>query len=304
MKSVYIVILNWNRKVDTVECIKSVAKLSKRGYKITTVVVDNNSADGSQAEIEKVIKGTGSILIVNDSNLGFAAGNNVGINYALYHKADYVVVLNNDTRLDPNLINRLFDKAEKNTDGAAFSPKIYFERGFEFHKERYKKEEFGKVIWSAGGSIDWANIFGVNRGVDEVDKGQFDKQVNVDFATGACVMYRASALKKTGVFDEKYFMYFEDVDLSVRLLRAGYKIVYVPDAVLWHKVAQSSAIGGGLNDYFISRNRLLFGLKYASIRTKFALLREAYGLLLNGRQWQRTGVRDFFVANFGKGSWV
>ncbi len=303
MISVYAIILNWNRKVDTIECLKSIAKTKKSGFNLTTVVVDNASTDGSVDEIKKFVNNQDTILIVNDSNLGFAAGNNVGINYALFHSAEYILVLNNDTRLDVNLLHELVEAASKSPRGGAFSPKIYFEKGYEFHKKRYSESDLGKVIWAAGGIMDWNNVYGINRGVDEVDAGQYDKSLNIEFATGACVLYSASALKKVGVFDEKYFMYYEDVDLSIRLARAGFAIHFVPKAVLWHKVAQSSGIGSGLNDYFIARNRMLFGLKYASVRTILALFRESIKLLRKGRAWQRIGIKDFYLSKFGKGSW-
>ena len=112
-----------------------------------------------------------------------------------------------------------------------------------------------------------------------------------------------NALEKVGLFDEKYFMYFEDTDLSMRLKRVGFRVFYVPRAVLWHKVAQSSAIGSSLNDYFITRNRMLFGMKYAPLRARFALLREALKFLLYGRNWQRIGVIDYITGNLWKGSW-
>lgn len=303
MKSVYLVVLNWNRKEDTLECLKSVSQLLLNNFKLYVVIVDNASTDGSLEYFKNRASKNSMKIIVNDSNLGFAAGNNVGINFALVHGADYVLLLNNDTRLDKQMLSELVAAAERHPDGGAFSPKIYFEKGFEFHKNRYKKNDLGRVIWAAGGDIDWANVFGKNIGVDEVDTGQFSKIKKVEFATGACVLYRASALRKTGVFDERYFLYYEDVDLSLRLKLSGYKVYFVPGAVLWHKVSQSSNIGGELNDYFISRNRLLFGFKYASLRTKFALLREAFKLRSSGRPWQKKGVGDFFLANFRKGSW-
>ena len=98
-------------------------------------------------------------------------------------------------------------------------------------------------------------------------------------------------------------MYFEDTDLSQRLKLAGKKIVYDPSGVIWHKVAQSSGIGSNLNDYFTTRNRMLFGMKYASFRTKIALLRESVRLLISGRKYQKQGIKDFYLGRFGKGSW-
>ncbi len=245
---------------------------------------------------------TVTTLIQNKENLGFAGGNNVGISYALRQKSDYILILNNDTVLDSHLIVDLLDAAKRNKD-AIITPKIYFASGYEFHSDRYSPNERGRVIWSVGGVIDWNNIYGFNRAVDEVDTGQFEDEVEVDFASGACMFLSAKVIERIGLFDEKYFLYFEDTDLCTRAKRIGIPTIYTPKAHLWHKVSQSSAIGGNLNDYFITRNRLLFADRYASLRTRFALLRENVRFSISGRIWQRIGVRDFYLRRFGKGSW-
>ncbi len=95
--------------------------------------------------------------------------------------------------------------------------KIYFEKGYEFFKDKYKDDQRGKVIWYAGGKIDWNNVYGVARGVDEVDKGQFERVEDTDFATGTCMLLSRKALREVGMFNERYFMYYEDTELSVRM---------------------------------------------------------------------------------------
>ena len=305
---VSIIILNWNRKKDTVECLESIENLQISGFELEIVVVDNASSDGSQKAVEQIFKkiakkNVSCKQIRNKANLGFAAGNNVGMKYALDSGADYLLVLNNDTEVDKGLIKKLLEIANKHPKAGAISTKIYFAKGFEFHKNRYKKQDLGKVIWYAGGDMDWDNVYGSNHGVDEVDKGQFEKTKETDFATGACVLLKDEALENVGLFDEKYFMYLEDADLSQRLKKNGWEVLYTPKTDIWHKVAQSSGIGSDLNDYFITRNRLLFGMRYAKCRTKIALVRESFKLLLTGRKWQKSGVRDFYLGRFGKGSW-
>lgn len=297
MKKVFLIILNWNRKEETLECLESLKNLRiSKNIDLNILVVDNGSVDGSLEAFKNYN------VLANKNNLGFAAGNNEGMKYALKNNADYIILLNNDTYVDRDLVSELIKPFEGDKKVGAVSPLIYFAKGYEFHRQKYKKSELGKVIWAAGGKLDWANVFGKNDKVDEVDIGKL-KQKEIEFATGACVAYSSNALKKTGLFDEKYFMYYEDVDLSVRLKNKGFKLVFSPKAVLWHKVAQSSGIGSGLNDYFIARNRMYFGMKYASLRTKFALLRESFRLLFTGRHWQRVGIYDYFLGNFWKGSW-
>jgi len=296
INKVFVVILNWNRAKDTIDALVSVSNLTIKDYKLDVIVIDNASSDNSLREItSKTQKLTRKLItfhiIKNKENLGFAAGNNVGLMYALKNKADFVMTLNNDTVVHPDLLIRLIEAARRNPDLGSASPKIYFAKGFEFHKDRYIKTDLGEVLWYGGGDIDWANVYGKTRGVDEVDKGQYDKVEETDFATGACM------------FDEKYFMYYEDTDLSLRIKKNGFKLFYIPQAIVWHKVAQSSGIGSELNDYFITRNRLLFGMKYAKIRSRFALYRESLRLLSSGRKWQKKGVIDFYLGRFGKGSW-
>lgn len=306
---VSIIILNWNRKEDTLACMRSLKVSSVKDFEMKVVVVDNGSTDGSQLAIAKFIEQTKATnkrkwkLIELEKNFGFVEGNNIGSRYAFDTGADYVILLNDDTIVEKNCISKLIKFANKRKDAGLISPKIYFAEGFEFHKDRYKKEDLGKVIWYAGGDIDWNNIYGSNHGVDEVDKGQHDKIKEIDFATGCCLLIKKEVVDKIGLLDKKYFAYYEDSDYSQKARRAGWKVLYYPAAYLWHKVAQSSGIGSGLNDYFTTRNRLLFGIRHASFRTKLALIRESFRLLLIGRKWQKVGIRDFYLGRFGKGSW-
>lgn len=304
MMKVSIVILNWNRPDLTLECLESVGKLNAEGFELEVVVVDNGSTDNSSEKLGKVnLSNARYHFVKNKDNLGFAAGNNVGIKYALDHGAGYILILNNDTLIDSNFVVEVLKTAKKDSKVGAVSPKIYFNKGFEFHKSRYEKNDLGKVVWAAGGVIDWNNVYGSNIGVDEVDRGQFDDEMSIEYVSGTAAFYTREAIEKVGMFDEKFFMYYEDTDLSIRIKRSGYKIRYCPRAVVWHKVAQSSGIGSGLNDYFTTRNRMLFGLKYAGLRTKFALVRESLKLLFFGREWQRVGIRDYYMGKFGRGSW-
>lgn len=300
---VSVIIVNWNRKVDTLETLSALAKSNLEGVEAQIIVVDNASTDGSVEAIKKLlIKNFDLKIIRNSKNLAFAAGNNVGIRPALDWGADFVLLVNNDLSVNKNTIVELLAAARQFPRAGAIAPKIYFAPGFEYQK-KYKKDEVGKVLWYAGGDIDWDNVLGSNHGVDEVDEGQYERTQETDFATGACVLYRAEALREVGMFDEKFFLYLEDADLSMRLKKAGWSVLYFPGTEVWHKVAQSSGSGSELNDYFITRNRLIFGLRYAPLRAKLALLRESIRLLFWGRKWQKIGIRDFYLLRLGRGSW-
>ena len=187
INKVFVVILNWNRAKDTIDALVSVSNLTIKDYKLDVIVIDNASSDNSLREItSKTQKLTRKLItfhiIKNKENLGFAAGNNVGLMYALKNKADFVMTLNNDTVVHPDLLIRLIEAARRNPDLGSASPKIYFAKGFEFHKDRYSKGDLGKVIWAAGGDFDWDNVLGSNHGVNEVDNNQFDKVREIDFA--------------------------------------------------------------------------------------------------------------------------
>jgi len=308
---VFLIILNWNGRKMTLDCLESlVSGIKYPVLSMEIVIVDNGSTDDSVLKIENFnienslkIKNFKLKIIKKPKNLGFAEGNNVGIKYALENGADYICLLNNDTRVDPDFLTELINTAESDEKIGIVGGKIYFEKGYEFHKERYKKEDLGKVIWYAGGVIDWKNIYASHRGLDEVDEGQFEAVIDTDYVNGCLLLAKREVFEKIGVFNAGYYMYFEDVDLSLRAKKAGFKLKYCPKSHIWHLIAGSSGIGSGLNDYFTTRNRLLFGMKYAPFRSKGALLKESFRMLKNGRPWQRAGVRDFYLGRFGKGSW-
>ena len=302
MAKLAIVILNWNGLTDTKEVLKDIEGINIKDYELEVVLVDNGSDKDNVSYLRKYrTKKSAYTFLGNKKNLGFAGGNNVGIRCAMEHGVDYIMILNNDVVLGKNFVEPLVAALQEDRVGAV-SPKIYFAKGFEFHKDKYTKAEEGKVIWYAGGVIDWDNVYGSTRGVDEVDIGQYEKSASTTFVTGTCFVVRRDVLAKVGLFDEKYYLYYEDTDLSQRIKRAGYKIKYVAGSNIWHKVSQSSGIGSGLNDYYTTRNRMLFGMKYAPMRAKFALVRESVKLLFAGRPWQRVGIRDFYLMRFGKGS--
>ena len=302
MRHVAIVILNFNGRDDTIECLASIRQLSTNNSQLTTIVVDNGSTERFRIDDLRLKNGQIEILR-NEENLGFSGGNNVGIRYALENGANYITLLNNDTLVDKSLTEELLKVFESDRQIGIVAPKIYFAPGFEFHKNRYKKEEQGKVLWYGGGLIDWKSILASHRGVDEVDNGQYGEVRETDFASGCCMMVKREVFEKVGLLDEKYFLYYEDSDFSIRAKKAGFKIIFAPQATLWHKNAASAhGSGSSLQDYYITRSRLLFGMRYAPFRSKVALVRESLVILGKGRAWQKRGVFDFFRRKFGKGS--
>lgn len=304
MVKVSLIILNWNAQKMTQEELANVANLDTKGLDVMCVVVDNDSTDGSKDELSDYkLPNMDYKFIETGANLGYAGGNNFGLKYSFEEKFDYTILLNNDVILPKDILTKLVGIAEKDKKIGLLAPKMYFARGYEFHKERYKKEDLGKVIWYAGGVIDWNNVYSDHRGVDEVDKGQYEKEKEIDAANGACLLIRNKVINDIGYLRDRYFMYWEDADYCIRAKKAEWKVVYTPETCLWHKVSASSGIGSDLNDYFLTRNRLDFGLRYAPVKTKMSLIKESLRLLINGRPWQKIGVRDYYLGKWGKGSW-
>jgi len=304
LKSIALIILNWKQPQLTIDTVNSILKIKSSGFSYKIYIVDNGSPDSSVFQFKNKYRQNKNITILETgANLGYVGGNNFGIKKALKNKFDYILIANNDILVAPDFLQRLYNASQKYSN-AILTPKIYFAPGFEFHKDRYNKSELGKVIWAVGGRIDWNNIYGTNIGIDEVDHGQYDNSnPEMDFISGCCLLIPKSIFQKNGLFDEKFFLYMEDADFTQRAKRYGFKLRLVPDSIIWHINSGSSKPGSSIQDYFITRNRLLFGFRYAGIRTKIALIRESIKFLITGSYWRKRGVIDFYLGRFGKGSW-
>ncbi len=302
MNSVAIIIVNWNQPALTLKTLDSLFNIDYPDYKI--FLVDNHSGDNSYKTFTKALNNNQKVDIISSpTNSGYVGGNNLGLSIADQQGFEYFLLLNNDVLVKKDFLTHLVNEAKRSPTVGILGPKIYFAPGHEFHSG-YHKNEIGKVIWSAGGQMDWRNILGSNRGVDEVDRGQYDQSTSkLDFLTGCCLLIKKSLYQKIGGLDQKYFMYLEDFDYCQRAKRAGYRLLYVPKSVIWHINSGSSRSGGSLHDYFIIRNRLLTGTRYASLRTKIALYRESVQFLFQSNIWKRKAVIDFYLGRLGRGSW-
>lgn len=280
MKKVAVIVLNYKVKDLTMKCLLSVKSSDYPDLDI--IVVDNGSEDGIEEELRKQ---KGIIFIQTGSNLGYTGGNNIGIKHALENEAQYLFVLNPDTEVARDTISELVKVAEKENAGIV-GPKILFSDK--------------KTIWYAGGQFDMLNVLGGHRGVDEKDVGQYDKMEETDYITGAAILVKKEVFARIGLFENKYFLYYEDSDFCMRAKRAGFKILYVPQAAVYHVNAKSTGLGSPLQDYYITRNRMLFASNFLPLRTKLALFREAVRNL--GQPIRRKAFLDFLTGSFGKGS--
>ena len=302
MHKVTVSILHYNSSQDTVDCLETLLKSKIDDFEMSVYVLDNGSKEKLDINVSKYKK-IGLVVERIETNLGFTGGHNLIYERTRNDGSDLFLLLNNDSLLEMSCIQVLVDEIIPDNI-AGVVPKIYFTKGREYHKDRYKQTELGKVIWYAGGKIDWGNVVSTHIGLDDVDAGQFDKKSKITFATGACLLLKRNIINEVGLFDKRYFLYYEDADLSTKLIRKGYDLVYAPKGIVWHNNAGSSGSGSTLHDYYLTRNKLIFGMKYASPKVKALLLKEAGRILLTGRSWQKIAIKDFLIRRLGKGSYM
>ncbi len=243
--------LNWNREADTLECLDSVARLTYPSFSV--VLVDNGSTDGSPDAIERWSDGKIPVtLIRNDKNPGFVGGGNQGMRHALATDTDYVFLLNNDTVVDPGVLDILVRAAETSEDIGMVGPKIY----------QYGK---GKILDSAGTrTIRWL-AQGFLAGHGEEDRGQYDAEAEMPYITGTALLVKRSVLEKAGLMDEDFINYFDDFDWGVRARKAGFRLLLKPDAVIRHKGSGTIGFGSPLYMLHMVRSRILFARKHVPL---------------------------------------
>lgn len=276
-----ILIVHYKNSPHTPECLDSLQTV-KSPY--VTYILSIQSSDSELLKTHPIKPH----VITTKINGGFAWANNQLIKQALADGRDSVILLNNDTTVDQNFITPLVAQLNNKNVGMV-CPKIYFYPGNEFHRQSYAKSERGKVIWYMGGVIDWANVYAFHWGVDEVDHGQCNQATKTDFATGCCLAITRKTIDRIGLMDERYFLYYEDVDWSLRAKNAGFNIVVEPKSVIYHKNAGSTGGSGSvLQQYYQTRNRLYFGLKFAPLNTKLHLVRNALNSIISKHGTIRT----------------
>jgi len=251
-KTVSVVVLNWNGKRFIDSFLKTLSKQTYNYKNIELIFTDNDSSDNSVEYFNKAIKKINikHKLVQNDKNYGYAGGNNRGMRHA---SGDYILVCNNDLELDPNLVAELLKVAVAKR-AAVTVPKLMY----------LKKQGF---INNAGSRIDETSDWPIYEiGANENDNGQYNEIREITAFCGACVLFSREFLKNVGVFDEKFFMYFEDGDLSWRGQKAGSTFYYAPKAVALHYHTGTSKEGSPLFNHFVGRNRILILTKNGKLK--------------------------------------
>lgn len=241
------VILNTNRRDDTLACIESLRANDYPNQRI--IVLDNASSDGSVAAITARFPGVQIIPL--QRNLGYAGNNNVGIAAAVAQGADWVFVLNEDTILAPDCLSQMIAAAQQTRltrQVGVVGPMVY----------HYEEQD---VIQSAGGALDryWISH---HIAENEPDRGQFSAPRPVDWISGCAILVHRDVINQVGALDERFFYYWEETDWCLRAARAGWAILHAPNAKLWHKGVQRDYQPNPSVTYYNTRNRFLVLAKH------------------------------------------
>jgi GT2 family glycosyltransferase len=303
---VIIIILNYNKPIDTLECINSLKKLTYQNFMI--MLIDNNSTDDSDSIFTKEFssnnedpeqKSPDILYYTTEKNLGYTGGTNFGIRKALELNPGYILLLNNDTITEPDFLDNMINEMQNHKKAVASCGLILAEHD-------------RKTIWYAGGALNHLRGLAVHS-----LKGQSRDVITnlnsryVDFITGCMMLFRTDALNIIGLEDERYFMYLDDIELSSRVVTLGLGLLFIPKAVIYHKILGETESPFKL--YYSVRNRLLLinqmntGL-LRIISTAYFIsvitLKLIYWKLLNKNFYKaaRMGIRDYMNKNFYKGN--
>jgi GT2 family glycosyltransferase len=257
-----IIIVNWNGIRDTVECISSLKKIPYRNFIIN--VVDNNSTVDEASKLKELFPFINIIRL--NQNIGFANANNVGIIKALQKGVDYILLLNNDTVVHSSFLNELVLVSETDEKIGIAGPKMYY------YSNRSK-------IWYGGGKLNMYLLHSQRAG--KIDIGQFCSVEDIDYVAGACMLIKRVVIEKIGLLPREYFLGWEDIDYCIAARKNGFRCVFVPNSLLWHKVSESYKRHNITHRqvFFGFRNRTIIRYKYLS-KPKFVLFLIAHFLLV------------------------
>lgn len=242
-EKISVILVNYNGKAYNDKCIASILR-STIGDRIQIVVADNASTDDSLAVLYANWGENPQVHILPlDDNYGFSKANNEGIRWSMEQGIKYFLLLNNDTEVEPDAIEKMLCYHQE-------------KRGIIVPKVLYADKK--DTVWCAGGSFSPIIRKASQRGLGQMDKGQFDASCECEFANGCAMLLSKEIVEKSGLLDERFFLYYEDTEYSMRAAKNGIRIWYRADAVIYHKVNGSTKGNEKpANAYYISRNWLL-----------------------------------------------
>jgi GT2 family glycosyltransferase len=247
LPSLYAIIVNWNLPDDTSACVESVLVSGVPAGQV--IVVDNGSTDDS-VQIIKTRFGSAVTLVASQTNLGFAGGNNIGIQRALAGGAAWVLLLNNDTVVDANSLVELERAADSDDRLGIVAPMILY----------YSDPE---RIWYLGDRLLPGLPLSVSIARGVRDRGQFPALLLMDFVSGCGMLVKREVFEKVGDLDTRFFMYGEDADFCWRTRSAGFRLACAPRARMWHKVSLSASRDKPTARYMRTRNQVRFYRMYS-----------------------------------------
>jgi len=306
---VLIIILNFNGWADTLECLDSLNRINYDNFEI--LLIDNASKEKIKI-VDSRFPRLKITQIFNDLNLGFAGGNNIGIEMALERGAEYILLLNNDTIVESDFLSQMMHVAQTNKEAGILGPIIY---DYVDHNK----------IQFAGGRINWSKTRGEHQIVMPgllwhpdpkswipASAGMTDKMNNIfetDYITGCCLLIEREVIEKIGLMNEDYFLYYEDADWNLRAQRAGWLCGIAPSSKIYHKGSTSSTEFSFPYIYYHSRNGLIFGAKFGNkfliyLISFWIFAKQLIKLIIGYRRdWARPvmrGVSDFWRGRKGK----
>ncbi len=290
------VILNYRNAPDTIECVRSIFKNSYPNHEC--ILIDNASADGSAAILRKEFPHIP--LIENTANLGYAGGNNIGIDCALHNGADYVFILNNDALLGaPETIGQLVDIGERDQKATIIAPRICY------HNEPDR-------INSLGTSMDWLRLRPYQGLCGQIDQDPGRPLQNAVIIPGSALLLKKELIERVGKFNESYFLIHEDADLCYRNRKAGFKNIVLPQSTVYHKVSRTLSRYPFLSEYYSTRNFLYLAKTHATFLEKLSVMlgvlmfsiQRAFQFLFDSNRKDRAlgffiGVLDFLKNQTG-----
>jgi GT2 family glycosyltransferase len=249
--SVVAIVLNWNGLDDTLACVDSLARQTYAP--LAVLVVDNGSRVSPRARL--AARHPAVEVVENGRNLGYTGGNNVGIRLALARSRELIWLLNNDTTVEPDTLERLVDAARHHPDAAIVGGKVlYMDRP--------------DTLWTAWGRVTWLQSLIALEGCDVPDDGTFDVERAVPWIPGCSILLRAQALREVGLLDERFFAYHEDVEWAARARAAGWTVWFTGGARTYHAVHGSSGGErhyGGFRKYLSARNSVLYAKRHGHL---------------------------------------
>lgn len=296
-----VIVLNWNNPLDTIACLDSLAQL--RDHTPWTIIVDNGSTDESVAQIHTTHPY--ATLLETGTNLGYAGGNNVGIQHALVKGAETICILNNDVVVEPDFLTPLLDALHSQLNVGIVTPLVA------------ERVVAGERVWALGATIDWRAAAVMRQYAGSAvapwrECGPFE----VEIASGAAMLVKREVFERVGMMDESFFLYFEEVDWNLKVRQAGNRILAAPSSVVWHKVSATLGATSPVIDYYMLRNQLYLikrhwsGSRYLYLLTRTVARNVAtiaaytvkphQGRRIPHRNARLFAIRDAVIGRWGK----